>query len=332
MQDKTNFVFDNANLGFDLIADGNSQDTLNLLAFDVSEFTSSASASGDDLIFDFAQNGKITIPDYYKVAESDRIKIVTAGGDPSPTPTPPDSTPTPPDSTPTPPDSTLTPPDSTPTPPDSTPTPIPTDVALVWEDLGFADESAVATGSKLNLGNGVTATVNWEIITDGGNFASYAGEDYVSFESGKTGNHTGYLSLGFNNSEDDPDDLIKLSLDFGQAVTGLTFKVLDVDQSAGKTFDDGVEIYVNNKNVKSLSGVEITTGDNVFADNETYMDGFEGRGDAGANNSSEGGNINLNFGSTEVSSLEIRYFSTDDAIANPHGQKIGISDLAFKTT
>ena len=297
--------------GNDRISNSDSQDKIDLSSFKVSDFTTSQ--SGDDYVLDFGASGSIKIKGYYTALESDRIQIVTASGDP------------------TPPDTTTTPPDPTPTPPNPISAPTPTNVALVWENLGFADESAVATGSKLNLGNGVTATVNWEIITDGGNFAPHAGEDYVSFESGKTGNHTGYLSLGFNNSEDDPDDLIKLSLDFGQPVTGLTFKVLDVDQSAGKTFDDGVEIYVNNEvNVKSLLDVEITTGDNVFADNETYMDGFEGRGNAGANNSSEGGNINLNFGSTEVSSLEIRYFSTDDAIANPGSQKIGLSDFNFQ--
>ena len=144
----------------------------------------------------------------------------------------------------------------------------------------------------------------------------------------KTGNHTGYLSLGFNNANDDPDDLIKLDLDFNKAVTGLSFKLLDVDQSKGKTFDDGVEIYADGVNIKNLSGVNIVTGDNVFADNEPYMNGFEGRGDA--KSSSESANINISFGSTEVSTLEIKYFSTDDAITNPDGQKIGISDLDFQ--
>ena len=135
------------------------------------------------------------------------------------------------------------------------------------------------------------------------------------------------MSLGFNNSQDDPDDLIKLSINFNKPVTGLDFKVLDVDQSVNKYFDDGVEIYADGKNIKELSGVEIVTGDNVFADNETYMNGFEGRG--AANNSSESANISLNFGNTEVSHLEIKYFSTDDAISNPKNQSIGISDLYY---
>ncbi len=280
--------------GDDKIFNSNGQDKIDLSSFQVSEFTTSQ--SGDDYVLDFGQQGSIKIKGYYTAPESDRLQIVTGGGDP--------------------------------TPPD--PTPTPKNVALVWENLGFADESGLAKTSELNLGNGVTATLNWDTINEQGSFTPHAGENYVSFESGKTGNHTGYLSLGFDNSNDDPDDLIKLSLDFNQAVTGLTFKVLDVDQSEGKTFDDGVEIYANGKNVKSLSGVAITTGDNVFADNEPYMDGFEGRGRAGANNSSEEGNINLNFGTTEVKSLEIKYFSTDDAISNPGSQKIGLSDFTFK--
>ncbi len=103
-----------------------------------------------------------------------------------------------------------------------------------------------------------------------------------------------------------------------------------MDQSGGKTFDDGVEIYADGMNVKNLPDVQITTGENVFEDNESYMNGFEGRGNTGANNNSEGGNINLNFGNTEVSSLEFKYFSTDDAISNPGSQKIGLSDFGFQ--
>ena len=280
--------------GDDVIAKSNGEDTLDLSDYKVSDFTTRT--SGNDYILDFADNGSIVIKDYYTAAERDRIKILTSDGNPIPTP------------------------------PD--PTPTPQNGSIVWENLAFADEGAVATGSQLNLGNGITATVNWEVITDGGSFASHAGEDYVSFDDDTLGNHTGYLSLGFNNGNDDPDDLIKLSLDFNQAVTGLTFKVLDVDQSNSNTFDDGVEIYADGVNIKELSGVEITLGDNVFADNETYMNGFEGRGNA--NNLSETGNIGLNFGNTEVSVLEIQYFSTDDAVSNPGSQRIGISDLSFQ--
>ena len=280
--------------GNDVIVKSNGQDTLDLSGYKASDFTTNA--SGKDLIVDLKSNGSITVQDYYKAAAGDRIKILTAGGNPDPNPDP-----------------------------------TPTNGKLVWEEQGLTDENAVATGSKFDLGNGVNATVNWQIVTDGGNFVPSGGKDFVSYESGKSGNHTGYLSLGFDNSKDDPDDLIKVSLDFNKSVAGLNFKLLDVDQGAGKKFDDGVEIYADGVNIKNISGVDILPGGNVMADNEPYMNGFEGRGTSGANSSSEGGNIEISFGSTEVSTLEVKYFSTDDAISNPGSQKIGISDLSFQS-
>ena len=283
--------------GNDTIEGSDSEDTLDLSDYTVSDF--STSQNGNDLVIDLKGNGTITVDDYYKVGQSDRLTIKTAGSNPIPDPNP-------------------------------DPDPNPVNGSLVWENQNLTDEIAVATGTQFNLGNGVTATVNWQIITDGGSFVAHAGQDFVSYESGKTGNHTGYLSLGFDNSNDDPDDLIKLSLDFNKAVTGLNFKLLDVDQSGGKTFDDGVEIYADGVNIKNLSGVELQTGNKVMADNEPYMNGFEGRGDSGADNSSEGGNINISFGRTEVSELEIQYFSTNDAVSDPGSQKIGISDLDFQ--
>ncbi|MDJ0745941.1 MAG: DNRLRE domain-containing protein [Xenococcaceae cyanobacterium MO_167.B27] len=206
--------------------------------------------------------------------------------------------------------------------------PEPQKTELTWEAQGFVDEAAIAPGTVFNFDGNLTATVNWEIITNGGSFVPHGGENFVSYDDDQSGNHQGYLSLGFNNSDNDPDDLIQLSIDFNQAVTGLNFQVLDVDQSPNNSFDDGVEIYADGINIKELSGVEILTGENVFGDNETYMNGFEGRGSA--NSTSESGNISLNFGSTEVSQIEIKYFSTDDALSDPGNQKIGISDLHFQ--
>ncbi|MDJ0636835.1 MAG: M10 family metallopeptidase [Xenococcaceae cyanobacterium MO_188.B29] len=275
--------------GNDIIKGSDGKDTLDLSDYTVSDFTNSR--SGDDLVVDLKGNGSITVDDYYKAAESDRLKILTSGDNPTPT-----------------------------------------NGSLVWENQGLSDERSVATGTQFNLGNGVTATVKWQTITtDGGTFAVHDREqDYVTYDSNTLGNHNGYLSLGFNNSNDDPDDLIRLSLDFNQALTGLNFKLLDVDQARGKSFDDGVEIYADGVNIKDLAGVEIVTGNNVMADNERYMKGFEGRGNTGVDSNSEEGNIEISFGSTEVSSLEIKYFSTDDAISNPDSQKIGISDLDFQ--
>ncbi|VEP17567.1 conserved hypothetical protein [Hyella patelloides LEGE 07179] len=278
--------------GKDVIVGSDGQDTIDLSDYKVSDFTTKT--IGNDLLIDFKDNGSITVDDYYKAAEENRLKINASG-------------------------SNFTPPNQA-----------SQDEALVWENWNLQDESAVATGSQFNLGNGITATVDWQINTDGGNFVAHSGADFVSYDSGKLGNHQGYLSLGFDNSNDDPDDQIELSIDFNQAVTGLNFELLDVDQTTGKSSDDGIEIYADGVNIKEISGVEIVTGDNVFADNETYMNGFEGKGNAKSN--SDIANINISFGSIEVSELEIKYLSTDDAIANPDSQKIGISDLNFQTS
>ena len=209
------------------------------------------------------------------------------------------------------------------------PEPLPTNTNLIWESQNLVDESAIKSGTGFNLDNNFTVTVGWNIITDGGDFVPHGGEDFVSYDSGTRGNEQGYLSLGFHNSDNDPDDLIQLSLDFNQPVTGLNFKVLDVDRSENKSFADGVEIYADNVNIKDLSGVEIITGNGVLADDEIYMNGFEGI--HSANSHSESGNIALDFGSTEVSQVEIKYFSSDDAISNPSHQHIGISDLSFQS-
>ena len=283
--------------GEDTLYNTNSKDTLNLSDYSVSDFT--VTANGDDYVINLSSNGQVTIKDYYTLAEGDRINILTSSGNSTPDPTT-----------------------------DPTTEPVLEKGTLVWEDQGFKDESAVPTGSELNLGNGVTATINWQTVNNGDSFKPFGGKDFVSFDSGKSGDHTGYLSLGFDNNDNSPDSLIKMSLDFNQAVTGVNFQLLDVDSSSSKSFVDGVEIYADGVNVKDLSEVTIETGSSVLAANESGINGFEGQ--SSASSSSEDGNIKLSFGSIEISELEIRYFSTEDAVNNPSGQKIGISDVDFQ--
>ncbi|MDJ0534134.1 MAG: hypothetical protein QNJ70_16890 [Xenococcaceae cyanobacterium MO_207.B15] len=196
-------------------------------------------------------------------------------------------------------------------------------INFVWEDQGLTDDAAVATGSSFNFSDGSTVTINWNTQTDGGSFVPKGGDDFVSYDDGLRGNHQGYLNLGFNNSENDPDDLIGLSFNFDQPVAGLKFDVLDVDE--GSSFDDGVEIYLDGVNILDIPDAYTLGGSSVKLDNETYMTGFEGR--SSANKSSTSGNIQVNLGSREVSQVDILYFSTDDTILDPKGQSIGISDL-----
>ena len=101
-------------------------------------------------------------------------------------------------------------------------------------------------------------------------------------------------------------------------------------RSSAGSWDDAVEIYFDGVNVKTDPSL-YQIGSAVFLDNESYMDGFEA-GTTSASANQETGNIDLDFGSQPVSSVRIRYFSTDDAVGNPSSQFIGISDLIFVST
>ena len=204
-----------------------------------------------------------------------------------------------------------------------------TKTELAWEDQGLVDEAAVASGSSFDLGGGLTATVNWEIKTNGGNFVAAGGNDFVSYESRQKGGDRGYLNLGFDNDARDPNDSIDVSLKFSQAVTGLSFSILDVDSTS--FIDDAVEIYADGVNILDNPDITYSLGGNdVKLDNETYMKGFEGRGSA--NRASTSGNIQVELGSASVSEITISYFSTDDNPSNPNDQSIGIGDLSWNSS
>ena len=218
---------------------------------------------------------------------------------------------------------------------------------LAWETQGLLDEAAVAPNSSFELGGGLTATVDWETETKDssfvatgdaaegkdGTFVAAGGNDFVSYEKGTRGGDTGYLNIGFDNEARDPNDLVRVSLRFSEAVAGLNFSVLDVDQ--GSYFDDAVVIYADGENILNNPNVSYSLGEienndvKVKLDNETYMKGFEGKGKAPSD--SLGGNIHVALGSTSVSEITIEYFSTDDNLVhpNPHAQSIGISDLSW---
>lgn len=197
---------------------------------------------------------------------------------------------------------------------------------LKWEDQGLTDENAVASGTQFTI-DGIDVTVNWSTTTDGGSFVAFGGNDFVSYESGTNGNHTGFLNLGFDNDDDDPDDYITLSIVFSEAVKGLNFTVLDVD--ADSDWDDGVEVFYNTTNTKTNSAFYIE-GAGVFADNESYMDGWEGSSSETQGTTDSEGNLVFDFGDNAVDSIVIKYFSTDDAPNNPDGQEIGLADLEWK--
>lgn len=200
---------------------------------------------------------------------------------------------------------------------------------LAWETV-FADEQVVNNGGQVT-GGGTTVTFNTLAFSDsdGGSFDLGPGRNAssFSFESGVTGNHTGYVELSFDNENDDPADYLELGMTFGRPLTGFQFSILDLDATAGLNWDDGVEVLVNGVNVRT-NPAWYTMGSAVQLDGKTYLDGFEAGTLSAASNQTIG-NVNFNFGSLNVNSLLVRYRSTDDAIANPSAQFVGISDLSF---
>jgi hypothetical protein len=205
---------------------------------------------------------------------------------------------------------------------------------LVWE-TEFLDDAAISGASV------TTADVQVDISTivfsdndSGGSDLSPFGSNTLFFkaEHGTTGNHAGYGFLGFNNLDDDPADYLEVTFLFSLPVEQLAFSLLDLDQRAqggSSDFSDGVVVTYNGGTNVIVNPAFYTLGPNVIVGDEGFGE-FEGlaHGDGDASgNSSTDGNIDFSFGSTAISSLTIRYFSTDDAPADPSGQLLGVSDL-----
>lgn len=215
---------------------------------------------------------------------------------------------------------------------------------LIWENQGLVDEASVASGSTFAY-NGATLTITWNVVTDGGGFTFYddlsggpgngsigGGSDWLSYEESQEGGHTGLLLLGIDNTSFDPDDFLEVTLSFSTPQDTLAFSILDVDATS---WDDGVEIFYNGTNnvvsdTSLWSFADPSGGRSVIVDNEAGYDGWEGVNGVRADPNEDIGNLDLNFDGVSVSTINIRFFSTNDVQGdgtNPGGQKIGFSDF-----
>lgn len=224
---------------------------------------------------------------------------------------------------------------------------------LLWSSLGLnATDGIPRSGATLTSSGGgaATADVSWTTVTDGGTFVpyttnpSYNSTDFVDYRTLPIGGDvTDTAYLNFDNSLDDPDDKIIMNLTFSEPLYGLTFAALDVDSGDGQlggvyeTWDDAIEVYFNGINVKNYPQYYSFGGTAVGVDNESYMEGFEGQG-IQVPSADPDSNVYFDFGSTPITSLEIRYFSTDDPYPqngtssdsyNAVGQFIAISSFNY---
>jgi hypothetical protein len=208
---------------------------------------------------------------------------------------------------------------------------------IEWE-THFTDEIAIADGVSIVAGDGVGVTLQWNVFSDndGGTFdltPHTSGVDYVTSEHDSLGNHAGFIELGLDNENDDPADYVELTLSFSVPVIGLQFSVLDVDSGGGNAWDDGLILsYNGGTNIRTdfaLFTLPSELQPAVSLDNEPGYEGFEGWNGRNATNFQTRGNIGVDFAGVAISDVTFRYFSTDDAQANPAGQRIGIADLLW---
>ena len=210
---------------------------------------------------------------------------------------------------------------------------------LVWESE-FADDANIS-GAIVTTAD-AQVNILTTVVSDndsGGNDLSPFGGNTLFFkaEYGTSGAHVGFGFMGFDNLHDDPADYLEMTLLFSLPVKQLAFSLMDVDQRAqggSSDFSDGLVVTYNGGiNVIGTPAL-YTLGPNVIVGDEGFGE-FEGlaHGDGDATpNSSTDGNIDFAFGAISVSSVTLRYFSTDDAPPNPSGQLMGISDLSWTPT
>jgi uncharacterized repeat protein (TIGR01451 family) len=168
-------------------------------------------------------------------------------------------------------------------------------------------------------------------VTDGGSFVAFAGNDFVSYDSGSQGGVSPYAQIGFDNERQDADDKVTLNIAFSEPVSNVAFTITDIDQSSNG-WDDFIEVFYNTGSgfVNAKTGSFVTLGSAVVADDESFGDGWEGN--ASAASSSTDGNAAFNFGSLQITAVRIVYFSGNDAGGsglNPGGQQLGLSNITF---
>ncbi len=202
-----------------------------------------------------------------------------------------------------------------------------------WTNLGLGNFQAVPDGDTLTAG-GRTITVNQTSSTDGGTFTPTYSTGFLSYYTGNISTQTGPLLYNFDNSAYDADDKITTTYTFDANVTGLTFRLLDVDRNVNAA-QDAVEVYYDTgsgvfQNAANTAAF-YTTGTTNSRVSNGYMTGF--LGNSSSSLSSTAGDVTINFGATAIKRVRIVYFSGQSQTGDPSGpnQYIGLSDFQYDT-
>lgn len=196
-----------------------------------------------------------------------------------------------------------------------------------WASLGVANLAAVPASTTVTGSDGNVGTLTWSTATNGGVAPTYP--NYLVYYSGQIGTITSQLLFNFNNVAYDPTDKVTAEVSMATAVTGLSFKLTDIDSG---TFVDAVEVYYDTGNGTwqnaAATAAFWTAGTAITRTNNTTVNGW--RGTANSAQTSAAGELSLNFGTTTVKRIRIVYFSYTGT-GDPTDQYMGFGGLTYTT-
>lgn len=215
-----------------------------------------------------------------------------------------------------------------------------------WTNLGNGSLEEVADGTTLTVGpNSVTIDTN--VVTDGdandANFTNFYSTGILSYYNGQVSSFTGNLLYSTDHSTFDAGDYFETTYTFGSAVDELEFIVGNVDRFFGTdtggnpaNFHDAVIIEYDTgtgtwQNLRNLAGA-VTLGSAVGTATVGGQQGWDGSAYSGGITSTTG-DIRVDFGTTTVERVRIRYrFGQDSPATDPSGnfQYIAVSDFSWE--
>ena len=221
-----------------------------------------------------------------------------------------------------------------------------TTVTADWTNLGNASLQEVPDGTTLDVGPNAV-TINSVEVTDGdandGDFTNFFSTGHLSYFAGTVSSFTGNLLYSSDHSEFDAGDFFETTYTFATAVDQLEFTVGNIDRFFGSdttgnpaNFQDAIVIEYDTgtgvwQNLRSLAGAT-TLGSSVGTTTINGQQGWHGTAFSGGLTSTNG-DIRVDFGTTTVARVRIRYlFGQDSPATDVSGnwQYMAVSDFTWE--
>lgn len=213
---------------------------------------------------------------------------------------------------------------------------------LNWgSSFSGAWSTGATTGTANNIGSSsVNATVT---LTNSqpSSFGSFGGFTSPKASSGgnpfttQLGSNVPNLAVGVNWSNE--SNYVDIVISFNTAVKNITFNVADIDKvdANSNTYIDEIQVTGKNAGIavtnpslsKLVSGSDfITISGNVATANTSNGHG----GNSASSSSDQRATVTVNFGSTILTDVTIRYRNNAASQSNPDDQAIGIGNISFQ--